>query len=69
LFPDPAFQVRFGSDPDSGFCDQKILEKNAAKFFFPFFDQKLQFIYPLASIKDLQAKGKALIPPKRTSST
>ncbi len=29
-------------------------------FFIHFFDQKLQFIYPLASLKDVQATGEAL---------
>jgi hypothetical protein len=33
------------------------------------FDQKLQFTYPKASIKDAQATGEAFSPQKRTSST
>jgi hypothetical protein len=33
------------------------------------FDQKLQFTYPLATIKDVQATGEAFSPQKRTSST
>jgi hypothetical protein len=32
-------------------------------------DQKLQFIYPKASTKDVQATGEAFSPLKRTSST
>ncbi len=31
-------------------------------------DQKLQFIYPKASLKDAQATGEAFNPQKRTSS-
>jgi hypothetical protein len=34
-----------------------------------FFDQKLLFTYPLASIKAVQATGEAFSPKKRTSST
>jgi hypothetical protein len=34
-----------------------------------FFDQKLQFTYDKASIKDGQATGEAFSPQKRTSST
>jgi hypothetical protein len=46
------------------------LKKNYSwKFNFYFLDQKLQFTYPWASIKDAQATGKAFRPPKRTSST
>jgi hypothetical protein len=33
-----------------------------------FFDQKLQFTYPLASTKNFQASGEAFSPQKRTSS-
>jgi hypothetical protein len=33
-----------------------------------FFHQKLQFTYPYASIKDVQAARKAFSPQKRTSS-
>jgi hypothetical protein len=39
------------------------------KFNFYFLDQKLQFTFPLASIKDSQATGEAFSPQKRTSST
>ncbi len=34
-----------------------------------FFDQKLQFIFPLASLKNVQATREAFSPQKRTSST
>jgi hypothetical protein len=37
--------------------------------FFIFFDQKLQFTYPSASIKDAQATREAFSHQKRTSST
>ncbi len=33
------------------------------------YDQKLQFTYPMASIKDVQATGEAFSPQKKTSST
>jgi hypothetical protein len=36
---------------------------------FYFLDQKLQFTFPYASIKDAQATGEAFSPQKRTSST
>ncbi len=60
--PDPAFQVNL--DPDQiriqGFDDQKLKKKNTAENFVKsFFDQKLQFTYPLASIMDIQAAGEA----------
>jgi hypothetical protein len=46
------------------------MKKNYSwKFNFYFLDQKLQFTYPLASIKDAQATGEAFSPQKRTSST
>jgi hypothetical protein len=47
----------------------KNWEKFKAGKFLYFFDEKLQFSYPLASIKDAQATGEAFSPQKRTSST
>ncbi len=53
-----------------GFDDQKWREKNTAeKNFQAFLTKKLQFTYPQAIIKDVQATGEALSPQKRTSST
>jgi hypothetical protein len=48
-------------DPDPG-----LVSRN---FFFNFFNQKLQFTYPWASIKDTytQATREAINPQKRTS--
>jgi hypothetical protein len=45
-----------------------LKKTNNYKFNFCFLDQKLQFTYPLASIKDSQATGEAFSPQKRTSS-
>jgi hypothetical protein len=45
---------------------KKITAEKKINFFF---DQKLQFTYPKASIKDAQATGEAFSPQKRTSST
>jgi hypothetical protein len=42
-------------------------EKIQLKIFLSYFDQKLQFTYAYASIKDVQATGKAFSPQKRTS--
>ncbi len=42
-------------------------EKKQLKEKFIFFDQKLQFTSPKASIKDVQATGEAFSPHKRTS--
>jgi hypothetical protein len=56
-------------DPDPGFYDQnykRLLLKKKLNFFL---DQKLQFTFPLAYIKDAQATGEAFSPQKRTSST
>jgi hypothetical protein len=39
------------------------------KFFLSFLDQKLQFTYPEASLKDVQNIGEAFSPQKKTSST
>jgi hypothetical protein len=50
---------------DPGFDNQK-LTKIQLKIFF---DQKLQFTHPWASIKDVQAIREAFSPQKRTSST
>jgi hypothetical protein len=46
--------------------EQKFIAENKIGYFF---DKKLQFSYPLASIKDVQATGDAFSPYKRTSST
>jgi hypothetical protein len=37
----------------------KNLKKCTAEIFFSFFDQQLQFTYPQASLKDVQATGEA----------
>jgi hypothetical protein len=59
-------------DPDpiciQGFDDQNLEENLQLKIFIYFFDKKLQFIYPWASIKDVQATGEAFSPQKRKSS-
>jgi hypothetical protein len=56
-------------DTDAGFFDEKKFEKRTTKiFFFLFFDLKLQFTYPSASIKDVKASGEAFSTQKRTSS-
>jgi hypothetical protein len=55
---DPAFFLRFD--------ELKLKKIYSWKFNFYFFDQKLQF---KASIKDVQATGKAFRPQKRTSIT
>jgi hypothetical protein len=49
-------------DPDPGFNDLKLKKIYSWKFYIYFLDQKLQFTYPLASIKDakLQEKPSAL---------
>jgi hypothetical protein len=48
----------------------KYLKKfTAEKKFDIFFEKKLQFSYPQASIKDAQAAEEAFSPQKRTSST
>ncbi len=75
LKPDPrtdsAFQVNPDSDPIriQGFNNQKLKEKNAGEIFLDLFDQKLQFTYTYASIKDVQATGEAFSSQKKTSST
>jgi hypothetical protein len=50
------------------------MTKNWKKFtagnsIFYFFDQKMQFTYPQASLKDAQATGESFSPQKGTSST
>jgi hypothetical protein len=45
---------------------KKITDEKKINFFF---DQKLKFTYPKASIKDAQATVEAFSPQKRTSST
>ncbi len=48
-------RMNINTDPDpiwiQGFHDQKLKKIRAEKFFLFFFDQKLQFTYPWASIK------------------
>ncbi len=74
LIPDP--------DPDSWISDPDSLISNPdpnpafnaeyrsqLKKYLEFFDQKLQFTYPQASMKDFQAAEEAFSPRKRTSST
>jgi hypothetical protein len=56
-------------DPDPGFDDIKLKKFYSWKINFYFFDQKLPFTYPQASMKDAQATGEALSPQKKTSST
>jgi hypothetical protein len=69
---DPAFQVN--SDPEiriQGFDNKKLKEKKIQlkHFLVAFFDQKLQFTYPKASLKDVHARGEACRTLKRTSNT
>jgi hypothetical protein len=52
-----------------GFDDQKFVINSQLEIFLYFFDQKVQFTYPKASLKEAQATGKAFNPRKRTSST
>jgi hypothetical protein len=61
---------RLKTDPDPG-CDNQNLTKNLQlnrKILFCL-DQKLQFTFLLASIKDFQAREEAFIPQKGTSIT
>ncbi len=66
--PDPAFFVNADPDsyPDSWVWWPKNWGEIKAKKLY-FFDQKLQFTYPYASVKDVQAPGDILLPQKRTS--
>jgi hypothetical protein len=48
-----------------GFDDQKLKKKFTAGIFFYFFDQKLQFTYLQASLKDAQATGEVFNPKKK----
>jgi hypothetical protein len=60
--PDPVFQVIY----ESG---SRILTKNWKKYSWEkiyLFDQKLQFTYPEASLKDIEDTGEAFSPQKRT---
>jgi hypothetical protein len=52
-----------------GFDDQNLEKYAADKKIGYFFDHKLLFTYPLASIKAVQATGEVFSPKKRTSST
>ena len=47
---------------------QKLEEIYSWKRIILFFDQKLPFVFPLASVKDVKATEEALSPQKRTSS-
>jgi hypothetical protein len=62
--------VRLNTNPDPGFLCPKI-EKNLQlkTFFKKFFDQKLKFTYPYASIKDVKVTKEKFSSQKRTSST
>jgi hypothetical protein len=43
-----------------GFDDEKLTKYTAKHFFIHFFEEKkLQFTYPLASIKNVQATGRS----------
>jgi hypothetical protein len=70
LNPDPAFQANLDSDTIriQSIENQKLKIKNTYSRNF-FLYQKLQFTYPLASIKEVQATGEAFSPQKRTYST
>jgi hypothetical protein len=46
--------------------ERKKIQPKKVKYFF---DQKLQFTYPYASIKDVKATGEAFSPQKKPSST
>jgi hypothetical protein len=52
-----------------GFDDQKIKNNLLLQKKLFILDQKQQFTYPLASIKNFQATEEAFSPQKRTSST
>jgi hypothetical protein len=54
------FRLNSDPDPDPGFDDQKLKEKlQLEKICTCFLDQKLQFTYPQASIKDVQVAEEA----------
>jgi hypothetical protein len=64
--PDTAFLAEYRSG------SMVLMTKNCKKFTAKkknkiFGNKKLQFTYPLASIKDVQAKEEAFSPQKRTS--
>ncbi len=66
--PDPAFQAEYRSG------SRALMTKNckkitAEKNFQFFFDQKLQFTYPQASIKNVQVTEEAFSSQKRPSNT
>ncbi len=72
--PDTAFQVKGDSESisvsgsESG--SRVLVTKNATENLYSLFlNQKLQFTYPLAFPKDVQATGEAFSPQKRTSDT
>ncbi len=57
-------------DPDPGLLIIDEFVKKLYKFYNwknLVFDQKLQFIYPYASMKDVQATGEAFRPQKKAS--
>jgi hypothetical protein len=53
----------------SGSGSRVLMTKKFKKFTAEQNDKKVQFTYPYASIKDVQATGEAFSPQKRTSST
>ncbi len=71
--PDPDHHSRLNTDPDpiriQGFYDQKLKKIYSWKKKKIFWDKKLQFTYPLASIKGAQVTKEAFSSQKRTSST
>jgi hypothetical protein len=67
--PDPAFQVNLDPVPDPDPRFLMTIKKIKLNQIIYFFDKILQFTFPYASIKKVQATGEALRPPKRTSIT
>ncbi len=69
--PDPAFQAKYGTDPDpiqiQSFDDQK--QKKILSWIFFLKSKTAIFSYPWASIKGIQVTEKAFSPQNRTSST
>jgi hypothetical protein len=59
---------RLNPDPNPGFWWPKIGKNCSCKKMWYYFDQKLQFTYPKASVRDIQAIGETFSPQKRTSS-
>ncbi len=63
----PGFRIRVHLI--QGYYDQKIVKNLQRKNIKKFLDQKLQFTYPYATIKDVQVTKEAFSSQKRTSST